>query len=286
MPDAMNTPTSSAMSGVISRRASATANSAAATANWMKTSIFLTSFFSKKLSGSKPFTSPAMRAENCDASKWVMGPMPLRPSQSASQVALVPMPTDEMRPTPVRTTRLLKPPPSARSLLLRVALDVLDGFLHSRDLLGILVGNLDAELLLERHDELDGVERVGAEVVDKGCIRRHFVFIHAELLDDDLLDLIRNRHSVLPGHRAGAASPHPAWTSLHVHAAVHRQHVPRNICCLRGRQERDGRRHVLRGAETAQRNAGRPAAFRRGRQRARHIGVDEPRRHRVHRDVP
>jgi hypothetical protein len=39
------------------------ANSAAATANWMKTSIFLTSFFSKYCSGSKPLTSPAMRAE-------------------------------------------------------------------------------------------------------------------------------------------------------------------------------------------------------------------------------
>lgn len=33
------------------------------------------------------------------------------------------------------------------------------------DGVGILVGDLDAELLLDGHDDLDGVERVEAEVV-------------------------------------------------------------------------------------------------------------------------
>src|SRR4029453_8203842 len=126
----------------------------------MKTSTFLTSFFSRYCSGSKPLTSPAMRAANNAASKWVMGPMPERPARSAVQLASVPMPTDESRPTPVTTTRLFTPPPL---LLLGVRLDVLDGFLHARDLLGVLVRNLDAELLFEGHDQLDRIERVGSE---------------------------------------------------------------------------------------------------------------------------
>jgi hypothetical protein len=87
------------------------ANCAAAMAYWMKMSIFLTSFLSRNRSGSKFLTSPAMRAENCDASNRVMGPIPLRPAQSASQFASVPMPSGDTMPTPVTTTRLLKKPP-------------------------------------------------------------------------------------------------------------------------------------------------------------------------------
>src|ERR1700733_7035231 len=124
-----------------------------------------------------------------------MGPMPLRPASTPSQLARVPMPTEDNRPTPVTTTRLLKPPPL---LLLRVRLDVLDGFLHARDLLSVLVGNLDPELLFERHDELDRVQRVGAQIVNERGIRGHLFLVDAQLLDNDLLDLISNRHSVLP----------------------------------------------------------------------------------------
>ena len=64
MPEPMNTPTSRAFSGVIVSLASSIANCDAAIAYWMKTSIFLTSFFSTNCSGSKPLTSPAIRAAN------------------------------------------------------------------------------------------------------------------------------------------------------------------------------------------------------------------------------
>jgi 3-oxoacyl-(acyl-carrier-protein) synthase len=37
-----------------------------------------------------------------------IGPIPLRPAQSASQFASVPIPGGDTRPTPVTTTRLLK----------------------------------------------------------------------------------------------------------------------------------------------------------------------------------
>src|SRR5436309_5424952 len=166
----------------------------------MKTSIFLTSFFSRNRSGSKPFTSPAIRVENCDASNFVMADTPLWPAHSACQFTSVPIPSDDTRPMPVTTTRLFgilfsssepaegsRPradPCAGRGLFLRlgVRLDVLDGFLHARDLLGVLVGDLDAELLFERHHQFDGVERIGSEVVDERGIRRHLFLIHAELL--------------------------------------------------------------------------------------------------------
>ena len=94
---------------------------------------------------------------------------------------------------PVTTTRRVHHVRSGCVLLLPfgVGFDVLDRFLDARDLLGIFVGNLDAELLFERHDELDGVERVGAQVVHERRIRRHFFLVDAELLHDDALDSCR-----------------------------------------------------------------------------------------------
>src|SRR5882672_1259542 len=175
MPDAMNTPTRGPISGVITKPESSIANCDAAIAYWMKMSIFLTSFFSMNASGSKPLTSPAIRVANCDASNLVIVLTPLQPAFSACQLASVPIPSDDTRPMPVTTTRRVL----VMSLLfgLGVRLDVLDSFLHARDLLGILVRNLDAELFLERHHELHGVERVGAQIVHKRRIRRHLFFV-------------------------------------------------------------------------------------------------------------
>ena len=59
------------------------AKSAAATANWMKRSIFLTSFFSTQFRGSKPLTSPAKCVEWREASKRVMGATPRAAGQEA-----------------------------------------------------------------------------------------------------------------------------------------------------------------------------------------------------------
>src|SRR3954447_18354871 len=167
MPDAMNTPTRVAFPGVICRPESSTANCDAATAYWMKMSIFLTSFFSMNRSGSNAFTSPAICVEKSDTSKRVMGVIPLCPPRRAVQFASVPMPSEDTSPMPVTTTRLLTlpPPPSGAGaavaapllLRLRVPLDVLDGFLHASDLLGVLVRDLDPELFFERHHQLHRV---------------------------------------------------------------------------------------------------------------------------------
>src|SRR5688572_1217341 len=193
IPEAMNTPTRGASSGVTSSFASSTANCDAAMAYWMKMSTFLTSFFSMKRSGSKPLTSPAMRAEKSVVSNLVIGPMPLRPRQSASQFGSVPMPSDDTRPMPVTTTRLVVI--ALLLLALRVRLDVFDRLFHTGDLVRVLVRYLDAELLFERHHELDRVERVGSQVVDERGIRRHFFLVDPELLHDDALHLVGYGHS-------------------------------------------------------------------------------------------
>src|SRR3954468_17005924 len=206
MPDAMNTPTRVESSGVIVRPESSIANCDAAIAYWMKMSIFLTSFFSMNRSGSKPWTSPAIRVANRAASNLVIARTPLCPARSAVQLSSVPIPSDDTRPMPVTTTRRLLTMllcgsslgrPGSLLLRLGVGFDVLDRFFHARDLLGVLVGNFNPEFLFESHHELDRVERVGPEVVDERCVRRHLFFVHPKLLDDDALDFVGYRHSIL-----------------------------------------------------------------------------------------
>src|SRR5438105_2978448 len=268
IPDAMNTPARGARSAVTFSRASSIANCDAAIAYWMKMSIFLTSFFSMNASGSKRFTSPAMRLANCVASNFVIVPMPLRPAASAAQFASVPMPSDDTRPMPVTTTRRVL----AMSLLfgLGVRFDVLDRFLHAGDLLGILVRDLDPELLLERHDELDGVEGVGAQIVDERRVRRHFLFVDPELLHDDALHFVGYGHSAL----------------LHVHPAVDGQYVSCNIRRLVRGEKTHGGGDLVDGAQPSERNLRAPVDLRLVGERARHVGLDHARRDDVHRDRP
>src|SRR5438093_911182 len=91
-----------------------------------------------------------------------------------------------------RSTRVTRP-------RLLVLFDVGDGVSDGDDLLGILVGNLETELLLERHHQLDGVEGIGPEVLDELGVRGHLVLFDAELLADDFLHplLDRFRHEAL-----------------------------------------------------------------------------------------
>src|SRR5690606_6236273 len=79
--------------------------------------------------------------------------------------------------------------PALRSLL-DVGLHVIDGLLHRSDLLGFLVGDLALELFLERHDQLDGVQRIRSEVVDERGAVGDLVFLDAKLFDHDLLDAL------------------------------------------------------------------------------------------------
>src|SRR4051794_40509697 len=133
-----------------------------------------------------------------------MRSMPLLPARSPCQDSSTPTPTEVTRPRPVTTTRRSIPQilpcplentdPRSGIRLLLVRVDVVDGVADGLDVLGLLVGDLDLELLLHRHHQLDDVEAVGAEVLDEGRLGLDLVLSHPELLRDDALDLRLDGH--------------------------------------------------------------------------------------------
>ena len=73
-----------------------------------------------------------------------------------------------------------------------VGRDVVDGLPDGRDLLGVLVGDLDPELILELHDQLDEIEGVGVQVVLEGRLVRDLIVVDSELLRQDFLDALED----------------------------------------------------------------------------------------------
>src|SRR5580658_2206551 len=126
----------------------------------MKRPIFFTSFFSMNWKGSKLRTSAAIWQANAEASNPVMRSTPLLPASSACHTESVVLPTEQIRPMPVMTTRRSK-------LLARLGVlsDVVDGVGHGANLLRILIGDFNIESLFKSHHEFDGVERIGTQVV-------------------------------------------------------------------------------------------------------------------------
>src|SRR5271155_934190 len=115
--------------------------------------------------GSKFLTSAAILQAKAEASKLVMRSTPLFPDSNAGHASSTVLPTAQMIPVPVTTTRRFN---LLRSF--RVRGDVIGGVLDGTDLFRVFVGNLDFEGFLESHDQFDGVEGVGAKVVHKGGV--------------------------------------------------------------------------------------------------------------------
>ncbi len=129
------------------------------------------------------------------------------------------MPTGETIPSPVTTTLRLDKltPEPAQDFCVR--LDVVDRLLDRRDLLRLLVGDLGLELLLERHHQLHGVERIGAEVVDERRFVLDVSLVDAKLLGNNLphtlLDVFHARPFLLDGDTLIAANgSEPACAGL------------------------------------------------------------------------
>src|SRR5690606_40945370 len=74
----------------------------------------------------------------------------------------------------------------------RVLADEINRILDGNDLLGRIVRDLDPELLLERHHQLDGVEAVGAQIVDEAGPLGDLGLVDPEMLDDNLLNTLGN----------------------------------------------------------------------------------------------
>ena len=64
-------------------------------------------------------------------------------------------------------------PGCAGSGFVAAIVDVLDCLLDRGDFLGVLIGNLDLEFLFQSHDQLDGIERIGSQIVhERRIVRR------------------------------------------------------------------------------------------------------------------
>src|ERR1051325_9715477 len=153
-------------------------------------------------------TWAATREGRSETSKDWIARTPDSPANSRPQTFSRPMPSGLTRPMPVMTTRLIRAPfpygagvdeggpggyrPGALKCDARSAmrLDKADRVLDGNDLLGRVVRDLAAEFLLESHHQLDGVEAVGPQIVDKAGVLGHLGLVDAEMLDDDLLDPI------------------------------------------------------------------------------------------------
>src|SRR5436305_5768162 len=137
-----------------------------------------------------------------------MRPMPLLPASRACQLSAVPTPRGETRPTPVRATRrgsvfkagsLLRLGRAVDLVLVPdVVLDVFHGLADVADLLGLLVRDLDPELLLEGHHQLHDVQGVGPQVLGEARLQGDLFFVDPELLDDDAFNLLCNCHRWFP----------------------------------------------------------------------------------------
>src|SRR3990170_5676166 len=199
--------------------------------------------WSTRLAGSKPYswsaglTSLAMRHFWSLASKRVIGPAPLFPARMFFQLVSTSPPSGVTRPRPVTTTRriahsMLVPKQTASRIVreavvprLRrnlaaggprsglVLVDIVDRVLDRRDLLGGVVRNLDPELFLERHHQLDDVEAVGAQIVDEAGFLGDLLRGDTEMFDDDLLhpigSLAHDLHSSICFCAALAMPPAP-----------------------------------------------------------------------------
>src|SRR5215471_7963309 len=160
----------------------------------MKSSMRRASFGWRYWPTSKSRTWPPNRTGKADTSKRVTGPMPLSPRRIASHADRTVLPTGDTTPRPVTTTRRLLTRflygARWRSGLGAALVDVVDGLVDGGDLFGVLVRNLDLEFLFEGHHQLDGVERVGSQIVDERSVVRDLFLFDAQLFGNDGLDLL------------------------------------------------------------------------------------------------
>src|ERR1700744_2066999 len=203
--------------------ASSSAWRAAHIAKMMKSSTLRWSFGSIHWSGWKvpPVPSPrgttqAMRRVRSDTSNVSICRAPLSLLRIRCQVGSMPQPSGDTMPRPVTTTRLIciTPAPDLRSITrsrwtarsrpgrlrqyragasaFRGFFEEFGGVAHRQNRLRRVVWNLAAEFFFERHHQLDGIETVGAEVVNEARVVDHLFGFDTEVFDHDLLNPLPN----------------------------------------------------------------------------------------------
>src|ERR1700729_1507253 len=185
----------------------------------MKSSTLRWSFGSIHWLGSKvpPLPSPrgitqAIRLVRSETSNVSIFLAPLSLLRIRFQVGSTPQPSGDTMPRPVTTTRLISSTPAqdsgsttrsrwtvrprpvrlrqhrAGASALRVLFEKFCGVADGQNRLRGVVGDFATELFLKRHHELDGIETVGAEVVNETRIIDHFFGFDTKVFDHDLLN--------------------------------------------------------------------------------------------------
>src|SRR3984885_9870831 len=203
--------------------ASSSAWRAAHIAKIMKSSTLRWSFGSIHWSGLKlpslpspRGTTQAMRLVKSDTSNVSIWRAPLSLLRIRFQVGSMPQPSGDTMPRPVTTTRLISitPVPDARpttrsrwtarsrpvrlrqyragASAFRVLFEKFGGVSNGQNCFRGIVGNFTAEFFFERHHQLDGIEAVGAEVVNEARVVDHFFGLDTRVFDHDLLNSLAN----------------------------------------------------------------------------------------------
>src|SRR5579872_1516878 len=189
----------------------------------MKSSTLRWSFGSIHWSGLKVPPEPSPRGTTqaiwlarSETSNVAIFRAPLSPFRIRFQVGSMPQPSGETMPRPVTTTRLIQITPASctrspitnsgtvrpRSLplsqaragasALRVLFQKFGRIADGQDRLGGVIGNLTTEFFFESHHELDRVETVSAEVVNKARVVDNLFGLNTKVFDHDLLNPLAN----------------------------------------------------------------------------------------------
>src|ERR1700704_6306238 len=201
--------------------ASSSAWRAAHIAKMMKSSAWRWSFGSIHWAGLNvpPLPSPrgitqAIRLVRSDTSNVSIFLAPLSLLRIRFQVVSTPQPSGDTMPRPVTTTRLIsstpahdsrpttkwtaRPGPVRRCLCragasaLRVFFEEFCGVADGQNRLRGIIRNFASEFFFKRHHKLDGIEAVGAEVVNKARVVDHFFGLNTKVLDHHLLNSLAN----------------------------------------------------------------------------------------------
>src|SRR5882762_4476750 len=192
-------------------------------AKMMKSSTLRWSFGSIHWSGLKvpPVPSPrgitqAIRLVRSETSNVSIFRAPLSLLRMRFHVVSTPQPSGDTMPRPVTTTRLISSTPAhdwrpttrnrwtarprpgrlrqhrAGASAFRVLFKKFCGVADGQNRLRRVVGNFATEFFFKRHHELDGIEAVGAEVVNEARVVDHFFGLNTKVFDHDLLNSLAN----------------------------------------------------------------------------------------------
>src|SRR5580704_2911025 len=195
IPDPIMVPVAQRSSSVDGcQSASSSAWRAAHIAKMMKSSTLRWSFGSIHWSGLKVLALPsprgttqAIRLVRSETSNVSIFLAPLSLLRIRFQVGSTPQPRGDTMPRPVRLCQY-----RAGASALRVLFEKFCGVADGQNRLRRVVGNLATEFFFKRHHELDGIEAVGAEVVNEARVVDHFFGFDTKVFDHDLLNSLAN----------------------------------------------------------------------------------------------